>query len=409
MKKNPTKSVYLLVCFLFAVLTTAVTADAEKENNGEENKKSAAKETTPPSIKLASEKLSVKIGGRVLGDWMWGSAEDSTEAEFGPLVSGNEWRAAWLEVSGNYDGKIDFRVWYDFASGEAKAKDVWLGFKGLPFGSLKVGHFKEPFSLEQLMSLKVLTFMERSLANMFVPSRNTGIGVFGSEGMITWGAGVFTDADSQANAKAHDDTYNATARVTVTPYKEGSTVFHLGAAFHLRSVKDGGKIRFRERPEAHLAYRMVDTGSFAADSVNMFGLEGLVMMDRFSIQSEYIFTNVDAPDLDDPSFNGFYVYGSYFLTDDKRGYKASSSTPGGVKPKNPFYVENGTGAWEVAARYSQLDLDDDLIEGGTLKDITVGINWYLNNYSRFMWNYIYADRDDIGTANIFQMRYQFSF
>ena len=75
----------------------------------------------------------------------------------------------------------------------------------------------------------------------------------------------------------------------------------------------------------------------------------------------------DIIDLSDPSFNGFYVYGSYFLTNDRRSYKSGSGTPGGVKPSNPFYVENGTGAWEIAARYSQLDLDDDLVEGGTLK------------------------------------------
>jgi phosphate-selective porin OprO/OprP len=67
------------------------------------------------------------------------------------------------------------------------------------------------------------------------------------------------------------------------------------------------------------------------------------------------------------------------------------------------------GAWEVALRYSHLDLNDDNIRGRELSDITVGLNWYLNSYLRLMFNYIRADLDGFGETNIFQGRLHLHF
>lgn len=80
-----------------------------------------------------------------------------------------------------------------------------------------------------------------------------------------------------------------------------------------------------------------------------------------------------------------------------------------MKPKRNFLKEGGLGAWEVAARFSHLDLNDEGIIGGRLNNVTVGLNWYLNPNMRVMWNFVYADRDDVGDASIFQMRAQIDF
>ena len=54
--------------------------------------------------------------------------------------------------------------------------------------------------------------------------------------------------------------------------------------------------------------------------------------------------------------------------------------------------QNGKGAWEISARYSELDLTDGRIAGGDLQIASLGLNWWLTpffslgaNY-RYIWN-----------------------
>ena len=67
-------------------------------------------------------------------------------------------------------------------------------------------------------------------------------------------------------------------------------------------------VRFRSRPEAHLAPRYVDTGSFAADMACLANAEFVFNYDRLSLQGEYFHTWTDSAALSDPSFNGFYAF-----------------------------------------------------------------------------------------------------
>ena len=401
-----------ILFLMVALLVISVPAFAEDEKKDDPN---ALKATYSSGFSFATNdgNYKFKIGGRLFGDWLWGSADTQIEETYGSIVSGNEWRAAWLELSGELFESIEYRIWYDLAGGDADAKDVWIGFKGLPFGSLRFGHFKEPFSLEQITANKYTTFMERSLIDIFVPGRNTGIANFGAtkDGKFTWGLGVFTEANTYGEAPRHDDNYNFSARVTSLPWTSGNdSLLHVGAAYHHVGLPEYGGIRYRQRPEAHLLDPLVDTNTIVSDGTYMFGLEGAFQVGRFSLQGEYIGVNVSSIKDYEFNFNGYYIYGSFFLTQDYRGYSKSSGAFGGVKPSNPFTTKaGGTGAWEVALRYSQLDLDDDEITGGILKDITLGINWYVNSNARIMWNIIRADREDLGALTLFQMRYQIHF
>jgi phosphate-selective porin OprO/OprP len=358
------------------------------------------------------KKFSLKFGGRLMNDWMWGSADSEVEDAFGSIVSGNEFRRARLYVSGTVYKVVEFKVQYDFAGGDVDFKDAWLGIKKLPFGSLRIGHFKEPFSLEELTSSKYITFMERSLPNIFAPGRNTGFGILGKTGneQMTWGFGVFTDANDYGEAEEHDDTYNFSGRFTFLPWVEGDDLLHVGVGYHYQGVNEGDVLRYRQRPEVHLTHRFVDTGRFASDSANVFGLEAAMVYGQLSFQAEYMYNMVSADDYGDPNLSGGYVYGSFFLTPgDHRRYKKSAGAFDRVKPKNPYMGASGTGALELGLRYSWLDLTNAEIFGGELMDITLGLNWYINNVTRMMFNYIYADRDDVGSANFFQMRFQIDF
>ncbi len=80
-----------------------------------------------------------------------------------------------------------------------------------------------------------------------------------------------------------------------------------------------------------------------------------------------------------------------------------------MKPKRNFGKDSGPGAWQVAARYSSVDLNDESIRGGQLDDITLGINWHLNPNTRVMCNYIRARLRHVGDVDILQTRLQIDF
>ena len=57
-------------------------------------------------------------------------------------------------------------------------------------------------------------------------------------------------------------------------------------------------------------------------------------------------------------------------------------------------------AFELAARVTRVDLDDsgEGVDGGSMTDVTVGANWYLNPNSRVMVNLVRAAIDEVDGA-----------
>jgi phosphate-selective porin OprO/OprP len=290
-------------------------------------------------------------------------------------------------------------------------------------GGIRVGHYKEPFSLALLTSGNSITFMERALpVEAFAPVRNTGIGIWNNafEKRFRWDLGFFYDTDGNGKFFDDYDKNQLTARVACQPwYGDEAHLFHLGLGYsHLFRDEDetGAQLRFRTHPEAHITdVRLVDTGGFLVENADKLNPELAFVYGPFSLQSEYFLINTNADAVDDPTFQGWYVFGSWFITGESRTYKQSSAIFGRVKPKENFSIgQPGKGAWELAVRYSFVDLTDADIEGGEQYNITAGLNWYLNPYTRIMFNYIYADLEDRAgveddNINIFQGRFQVSF
>jgi phosphate-selective porin OprO/OprP len=181
---------------------------------------------------------------------------------------------------------------------------------------------------------------------------------------------------------------------------------HLGLSVSDREPT-GDAVRFRSRPESHLSPRLVDTSGFGADGVTLVDLEGALVVGPFSAQGEYIQASVDSLVGPDPDFDSFYVYGSWFLTGEHRPYKNSAGAFDRLKPRR--VLGEGPGAWEIAVRYSTLDLTDSGIEGGELDDVTFGLNWYPYANVRWMLNYVMADLDGTGEGDAIQMRFQIDF
>jgi phosphate-selective porin OprO/OprP len=228
---------------------------------------------------------------------------------------------------------------------------------------------------------------------------------------MTWAAGIFRQTDDFGNGTGGRD-YDVTARVTGLPWYEdkGEKLLHVGLGYSHRNY-EGDMIRFRERPEAHLSPRVVDTGAFPAEYGDFVGLEAAWVHGPFSLQGEYVHGFIEGRSrwFGDPKFCAVSVQASYFLTGEHRPYKTSRGTFDRVRPIKNFGKDGGPGAWELAARYSQLSLSDHRIDGGKLRDVTLGLSWYLNPSVRSMWNYVWADPTDGGDASIFMWRFQVAF
>ena len=353
-----------------------------------------------------------KMGGRMMVDWLASASGADVEARFGTLETGTEFRRARMFMEGELTGDVHYKIQMEFAGARITLKDVYIGLETVPgLGRLRVGHQKEPFSLEELTSSKYITFMERALPNVFAPSRNTGLLVQNAvvNRRITWAVGAFREADGSGNSVGAGG-WSVTARVTGLPWyrDDGRYLLHVGVAYSRRDPL-GNVVRFRERPEVHISPRLVDTGVLDADTVNELGLEAALVAGPISLQGELITASVDILQGKHPRFQGYYVYASVFLTGEHRVYKKSSGAFGRVRPKHSFREGGGIGAWELAVRYSVLDLTDAGIEGGELRNWTVGLNWYLNGHTRVMLNYVRADRTDVGTAHYVMTRFQIDF
>ena len=72
-----------------------------------------------------------------------------------------------------------------------------------------------------------------------------------------------------------------------------------------------------------------------------------------------------------------------------------------MKPDHPLDSSfTGFGAWELAARYSTIDLNDSTVTGGKQNTYSVGLNWYPNTVIRFMLDYLHADVRDKPGSNV---------
>ncbi len=374
-------------------------------------------------LKIASNdgRFEVEAGGRLQFDAAFFDSDDSL---FG---NGSEVRRARLYLGGKVMDDWHFKNEIDFAGDTVAIKDAYLRYTGLP-AAITIGNFKEPFSLEELTSSRFITFMERALPNVFAPSRNLGIGANMSGAAedgetLAWTAalGVFgegiddrgVDIDAQ---REDDEGAGVTGRFTLAPITGSNRLLHFGAALSYRDTGDNKTLRLRERIEAHIAdRRLVDTGNISGvSSLFRAGGEAAAAYGPFSLQGEYIRTSLDRDLLPDPVFSGYYVYSSWLLTGESRAasYRKNAGAFDRLKPASP--LGSGLGAFELALRYSHLDLTDASIDGGEEDNLTIGLNWYPVSHVRFMANYVKVLDVDGGPndgdePDLFQLRAQVDF
>ncbi|MEG6509491.1 porin [Methyloligella sp. 2.7D] len=349
-----------------------------------------------PEFSSKDGSFKFKVRGRVMTDYV--SADQDQPITGEPDVNATECRRCRLGVEGVVYTNIKYKFEVDFADGETDVTDAYLQYKSLPVG-ITIGQFKTYNSLEEQTSSRYITFMERAaITDAFDLQRQIGIGLSKKEEQWTASAGLYS---GNINDDAHDEGSTFAARVTVAPILTDRKVVHLGA--HVRQRDDGnpnevGLYRYRQRAaDFHLTDRFVDTGEIA-DADNLWGLEFAAVLGSFSVQSEYMQLNADTPTsvgLGSPTYDGWYVDASWFITGEMRNYDEGEF--GRTKVLRPVN-EGGPGAWQIAARYDVIDLSDGgCADCGEQNTWLIGLNWHLNNYTRLMLNVNQSEID--GGAN----------
>jgi phosphate-selective porin OprO/OprP len=415
---------------IVALLALLVPAIAQAENHGEseiseevaeheaEHHEWVTKWSNGHKIEKGKT-FKMKFGGRIQADYQFADPDDELEEALDTdIQSGFEFRRARLFFEGTVYDRVKFKAQYDFAGGDADFKDVYVGLL-LNNADLIFGHVKEPFSLGELTSSKYIAFLERATpTEVFSPSRNSGISAFGAPSeKINWGVGFYYDADD-FGVSIDEDRFNITGRVAFRPIYEdkGKRLIHVGLSGTSKSIEEGGTLRFRGRPGAHFGPRFVDTSGIPADDALAFALELAGVHGPFWWQAEYYNMDVSSPEVDvslnpvDPTLDGYYIQGGYYLTGEHRRYKTSTGGFDRQKPKENW-GNGGRGAWEIAFRYTTTDLSEAFVteNRGELDTYTLGVNWYLNPATRFMMNYVVAETPARGDANFLLFRWQVDF
>jgi len=315
------------------------------------------------------------------------------------LPNGLETRRARLAfktiLHNDWAGELDI----DFADNEVELKDFWLAYIGVENVMFKAGNHKVQNSLDDLTTSRWLTFMERGLPNVFTIGRRMGFSA------STWGdnwslvGGIFGE-EPGAEAEAGEQLgWGYAGRATVAPILDDEKVVHLGISYSSFTPEagDDNEVRFRQRPEVHFTERMLSTGKVSdVDDYSFLGFEGAIRHGSFSAQGEYVMDTMHRMNGEvDADFSGWYGFVSWFPTGDQRTYNAAEGEFG------PIYPKGKNGAFELAVRYSHLDLTDSDADvfGGEGKNLTFGANWYANNNVRIMANFIVVDNDEFADAD----------
>ena len=363
------------------------------------------------NFRTKDKQFSAKLGGRIHHDWAWFS-EDIERKSAGAVdfENGTEFRRARLFLSGKAQGDIEFKLQVDFAADATGAnfKDVFVGYVPTKQTNIRVGQFNEPFSMGTVTSSNYTTFLERPISAQIADDRNVGFMFHGRDDSerTTYALGVFKDdndvgaanAGTKGGGTSETGDYAFTGRVTRLTVDSGDNLVHIGIGVSLRNAP-GGMFDADFRPSAHLAPKTINNTAFPADDVVNVNLEAAVVSGSFWAGAEVVRSEIDARDgMLDAIINGRYIEAGYFLTGETRPFKRANGTWGKVKPNHPRGgKDNGCGAFELAVRFAEVEFEN-LRSGGAiftdeLSDITVGLNWYLTNTARIMFNYVMFDLD----------------
>lgn len=394
--------------------------------------------------------LTLNWGGRIHSDW----TTFANDSDFGGQSDYIEFRRLRLMAAGEGYGIYFYQLELEFSpdltlapqagvtgvpNAGIELKDAYLGMRDVAgFGTVRIGHYFTGMGMDSQTSSNHLTFMERSLVGRFLPGREFGIEAASNtvDERLIWSYGLFAYEMREASRVIEDDNqgYRLIGRVAGTPYydepSEGRYLLHTGIGYcysrpRMTDLLAGTNVRaveFDARPEVHRGDTLVSTGALDANYFHQVATELAWVNGPLFIQNEFVWTGVEEATQGPMSFYGTNVDVGYFLTGESRAYNRRQGKFDQIIPiENAWFVRTpgnssvGWGAWQIAGRWSYMDLSETGDQ--RLQDVTLGVNWYLNPHSRLMFNWVHAIADNSfritvaekAQGDILSMRFQVDF
>jgi phosphate-selective porin OprO/OprP len=334
-----------------------------------------------------------------------------------------------LGIQGKLFGDWSYNFNYDFAGaagtetpGHIQAS--YIEYDGLAPLAFRVGAFPPSAGLEDNTASADTIFLERNspsdvARNIAGGDGRDGVGIIYAADRV-YGALSYT-GDKVQDSGVFDEQQALVGRLSGLLYSDADANLVLSGngtwVFKVADTAPGtGAMRtiaFSDPPELtvdNTGTKFVTTNNINAEDVWEWGMESAAQWRNLYGQAGYFRYGMDkrgAPGA--YGFNGWYGQATWVLTGESRAYNSATGSFTNPKPRIPFSLNGGGwGAWELAGRYSDLDLNDDPgvagsalpsggLRGGDQRVWTVGLNWYPVSALKFELQYQNIDINRIGT------------
>ncbi len=386
-----------------------------------------------PTITSSDGRFSVAIraiGQYDMASYMQGARALRLAAANGPeLSTGANFRRVQLGLQGKVFGDWSYFFNYDFAgSGGTETpghiQAAYVEYDGLAPFAFRIGAFPPSAGLEDNTASGDTIFLERNspsdlARNIAGGDGRDGVGVIYA-GDKVYGALTYT-GDKIQDTGVFSEQQAVVGRLSGLVLSDDDTNIVLsGNGTYVFKVPDTAvgvgapdTITLSDPPELtvdNTGTKLVSSGALNAEDVWEWGLETGAQWRNLYGQAGYFAYGVDqrgAPGAFD--FDGWYGQATWVLTGESRPYSPATGAFTNPKPRVPFSLEGGGwGAWELAGRFSDLNLNDNAgvagsalpaggSRGGDQKIVTLGLNWYPNSVLKFELQFQNVDVGRLGT------------
>lgn len=356
-------------------------------------------------LRSADRRAQLRIGGLFQFDAVHYGARRTPDSEF-------EVRRMRVELGFSFDDVLHVDLEPNFVPGDIKMEEANVRLE-LDGGQTRVqlGRAKAPFGLEEVRSRRWIDFAYFSLLNQFSPAEDHGVFVRRRTDDEHWQ--FFVAAYNGTGGAESNSSKDAAARVGWSPFVSCETSCARGLQFGIAATAGSQDAAADEHPVRNEIGRDVVVfvpGVRFDGSRERVGVDVLWTHGPWFAQAEWMHLREELEDGGtnaDVAFDGAYVNLSYVLTGETRGN-------GKVVPHEAFDLRtsSGSGAWVLAARFSELHLDDDIETLGfavpgtftdTIRSLSLGLNWFANEHLlvRNSWTHsFYSDPVDVGGHSV---------